>query len=171
MEFLKTYDRNHNFVEIVSRQKAHEKNYQYYHQVVHIIVKSTNNKILVQKRSKDKTQHPNMYDLSVTGHVSFEDDLLIACQREMSEEIGISLNKNDFKFIKTVIDDKNKEFINIFVCNKKFLEDYPFVLQQEEVECVQFISSNKFINLMWSNEYVPYFAEYKKQIENIIQQF
>ena len=114
MENLKLYNKNHEYIKTDTREFAHSKECKLYHDCVHIILINDENEVLLQKRSAKKFQHPNLWDLSVTGHVSSNDDLLTACVRETAEEIGIDLNVDDFENAGEIRDDIGKEFINFY---------------------------------------------------------
>lgn len=75
-----------------------------YHLVVHVIIKNSKGELLVQKRSLLKETHPGLWAFTAgsatTGETSIE-----AAQRELGEEIGLHLEKEQFLFHKRVIKD------------------------------------------------------------------
>lgn len=50
--------------------------------------------ILVQRRGADKRTWPNMWDVSVAGHIRLGEPPLVAAQREISEELGLQIQAN-----------------------------------------------------------------------------
>lgn len=167
MELLRLFDENYQFVEVKSREFAHSKSCKLYHEVVHIILINNKNQVLLQKRSATKKEHPNLWDLSVTGHVSSSDNLYSACVRETFEEIGLNFKQADFEKLKTIRDDLGKEFINIFLCKKQVDENTKFVFSDNEVSEVKFFSKTELHEMLYSAEYSPYFSKYKKVLTEI----
>lgn len=66
-----------------------------FHPTVHIWLYTTEEKILLQKRASTKKVFPNMWDISVAGHVHAGEDIVEAAQREALEEIGLELASLD----------------------------------------------------------------------------
>jgi isopentenyldiphosphate isomerase len=61
-----------------------------WYRVARIMVVNTAGQILVQKRAPDKKLFPDRWDNSAAGHVGVGEAYLVAAEREMSEEVGIS---------------------------------------------------------------------------------
>ena len=170
MEILKLYDINHNYVESKDRAYIHSHLDKLYHDCVHIIVISNQNKILLQKRSPFKNQHPNLWDLSVTGHVTACDSLKVACKREMLEEIGIDAIIDDFEELLVIRDDKNMEFLHLFLLSKRLDEKTNFIFEDKEVSEVKFFDLKDFNKMFYSQEFSPYFEEYKKEVSKFVNE-
>jgi len=58
--------------------------------VINIMIFTSDNKIIVPKRSADRRVFPNCYDCSVGGHVSSGETYEQAAYRELEEELGIT---------------------------------------------------------------------------------
>ena len=110
-----------------------------------------------------------MWDLSVTGHVTENDSLYKACERECFEEIGLIAKENDFEKLGTIIDENGKEFINLFLYKSRVSEDYPFVFEDSEVSEIKFLDMDLLEKFVYSKGYSPYFKEYKETIVNLIK--
>lgn len=54
--------------------------------------------VLLQKRSKNKDSNPGCYDISSAGHISTGDDALGAALREMEEELGLHVSKEELHY-------------------------------------------------------------------------
>lgn len=73
------------------------------HGTVHMWVVRPNEQsgydVLLQKRSKNKDSNPGCYDISSAGHISAGDDTLESAQREMEEELGLHVNKEELHYV------------------------------------------------------------------------
>ena len=69
---------------------------------VHIWIINDNNELLLQKRSPNKTTFPNLWAVSVSGHVMAGESSLDTVIREIKEELDIDVNKEDCKYLFTV---------------------------------------------------------------------
>jgi 16S rRNA (adenine1518-N6/adenine1519-N6)-dimethyltransferase len=57
---------------------------------VHLFVFNRAGELLLQKRSRWKDRHPNLWDSSAAGHVSAGEDYDATAARELEEELGIA---------------------------------------------------------------------------------
>lgn len=73
------------------------------HGTVHMWVVRPNEKsgydVLLQKRSKNKDSNPGCYDISSAGHISAGDDALESAIREMEEELGLHVSKEELHYV------------------------------------------------------------------------
>ena len=85
------------------------------HPVVHLHVFNSKSEIYLQKRPMNKLIQPGKWDTAVGGHISANEDLQLALQRETKEEIG--LENIEMKFFKSYIweTEIEKEMIYIFI--------------------------------------------------------
>ena len=63
------------------------------HSTIHLWIFSDRNKILIQKRSKNKTINPGTWDVSVAGHIKYGEEIVDAVIRESKEETGVTIIK------------------------------------------------------------------------------
>ncbi len=61
-----------------------------WHRGAHVLLFTQDDKLLVQQRSKNKSQSPLAYDCSVSEHVTADEDYHAAALRGLSEELGIT---------------------------------------------------------------------------------
>ncbi len=61
-----------------------------FNRVINIMIFTSNNKIIVPKRSSNRRLFPNCYDCSVGGQVSSGETYEHAAYRELEEELGIT---------------------------------------------------------------------------------
>lgn len=77
----------------------------YYISVVGVVIINSNNEILLQKRSRLKRVNPSKWGIC-GGKVDFGETTLDAGIRETLEEIGITLNIDDLKFLSMDTNEK-----------------------------------------------------------------
>ncbi|SFG40114.1 NUDIX domain-containing protein [Halobacillus alkaliphilus] len=77
--------------------------------------------LFFQKRAADKAEFPSLYDISAAGHIEAGENIMQAGMREIDEELGISLWKEDLKSIGTykevLISDtlKDRELCRVYL--------------------------------------------------------
>ena len=151
-----------------------------FHATAHIWFYTLDGKILLQQRGKNKDTHPLLWDASVAGHVGAGEEIEISAIREVEEEIGITITKDNlekigvFKSVQkhndTLIDC---EFHHTFLCELKVpLKELQ--KQESEVEALELISLLKFSeetkNIPNSQKYVQHGATYYSTIVKAIQE-
>ncbi|GGG87849.1 hypothetical protein GCM10011416_00060 [Polaribacter pacificus] len=123
------------------KSEAHQKGY--YHQTVHAWFYTTHRKVLLQKRASIKQVFPNLWDVSVAGHIGAGEPILSAAAREVKEEIGLTVPKTDFVQVGLRKDEiihpngiLDNEFKHIFLC-KLTKEVSELTMQIGEVDDLQ----------------------------------
>ena len=97
-----------------------------WHKTVHAWIINSKKELLIQKRAAHIESHPNKWDISIAGHVSAEDDSAKAVIREAEEELGLCLEKKDFKYLFTTKHSGtqhngayiNNEFSDVYLIEK-----------------------------------------------------
>ncbi len=89
MEYIDVVDENDNVIGKEERNIVYENDWKNY-RVINIMILTSDNKIIVPKRSSNRRVFPNCYDCSVGGHVDSGETYEIAAYRELKEELGIS---------------------------------------------------------------------------------
>lgn len=157
--------------EIITKKEAHKTGK--WHRAVHIwIISEDKKKILLQRRCPDKNLFPNMWDISVGGHVSSGEETLISAKRELFEELG--LNPQNYKF--EYVDVIKEEFVdgdivsNEFVTIYKIISDVDIdaiVLQKEEVSEARWFTKDELNSLRNEEKVIPHIEEFS-MIYNIL---
>ena len=134
---------------------------------VHVWIVNDKNQVLCQKRSHKKDMSPGKWEPAVTGHISPEDTYFTGAVREVREETGLSVSKNDLKLVKIYKDQDFHEYRGIFYC-KLNAELHQIKREEDEVEAVKLLSINtlkKYLNKKsesWINH------DYAKEIFSIL---
>ena len=146
MELIDVFDENGIATgKVVEKNEAHTLGL--WHVTAHIWIYNLKEELLLQKRSENKSTFPGMWDISVAGHISAGETVEIGAKREIKEEIGLDININDLKKIFVHKESNfhkkhnwtNNEFYHVFLY--EYNGDISnFVLQEEEVDSVKFIS-------------------------------
>ena len=157
--------------EIITKKEAHKTGK--WHRAVHIWIISEDKKcILLQKRCPDKNLFPNMWDISVGGHVSSGEETLISAKRELSEELG--LNPQNYKF--EYVDVIKEEFVDGDIVSNEFVTIYKIfsdvdtdaiVLQKEEVSEARWFTKDELNSLREEEKVIPHIEEFS-MIYNIL---
>ncbi len=87
-ELFPVVDENDREIGSAPRAEVHGNNSR--HRAVHIFLFDRAGELLLQKRSRWKDRHPNVWDSSAAGHVSAGEDYDETAQRELEEELGVA---------------------------------------------------------------------------------
>jgi isopentenyldiphosphate isomerase len=93
------------------------------HRSIHILFFDELDQILLQKRSKFKDKHSNLWGPSVGGHVTYGEGYKQTAKREAQEELGIEVDELEFinHFLLELPDEK--EFAVNYKANLNFTPD------------------------------------------------
>jgi len=150
-----------------------------YHASVHIWLYTTEGNLLFQQRAKNKDTYPNLWDVSVAGHIAAGEVPVHSALREIEEEIGLSIKKEDLEVIGIHLAEKepspklfDNEFHHIFISELKVPLEH-LILQLEEVAAIKLIHIHDFRKQLntdiLSRKYVPHGSEYFDRIIESIE--
>ena len=148
--------------EIIDKSAAHRLGV--WHSSIHlIIINKDKTKVLLQKRSSNKDLYPNMWDISVGGHIMSKESDKEAVKRELREELGIEFT--NIEFIKKYKEELNnngidsKEIVSLFIM---YLDDKErkFKLQKEEVSDIKWFTKIEIEKLIKDRKIIPHIEEY-----------
>ncbi|KKR18087.1 MAG: NUDIX hydrolase [candidate division CPR2 bacterium GW2011_GWC1_41_48] len=98
MTLIDALDSNGNPIGIAkTKQEIHKEGL--WHKAAHVWIYNSKEQILLQLRSKCKDSHPGLFDISAAGHVDSGESTETSAIREIKEEIGLNVNKDDLKLI------------------------------------------------------------------------
>lgn len=146
-ELIDIFDENNSHLGIKKmKSEAHKKGL--WHRTAQIWIYNSQGDILLQLRSKIKPICPNLWDISVAGHVRADEEPLDSALREIYEEIGLKLKKEDLDFLEIrKVKDVYGEKIDYEFCYIYFLkfngDAKKLKLQKEEVQEIRFFSIKK----------------------------
>lgn len=117
--------------------------YGYYISAAGVVIINSNDEILLQKRSKFKRTNPSKWGIC-SGKVDLGETTCDTAVRETLEEIGISLNKKDLKFLS--MDTNNKVHFTTWYIRED-VDINKCKLQEEEVEEIRYFKIVDLQNL------------------------
>lgn len=151
--------------EIISKSEAHRIGK--WHGSIHIlIINKDKTKTLLQKRCEQKKLYPNMWDITVGGHITAGETPLISAQRELQEELGLNLNNLDVKEIDRIKEQLSNngvisnEYVSIYVAYGD-VEISKIKLQKEEVSEIKWCSKKELNKLIKEEIIIPHIREYE----------
>ena len=146
--------------QILPRKEVHEKGL--WHRIIVVAIVNEKNEILIQQRSHNKDKNPDMWDISVTGHLSAGQDSLTAATREISEEVSVSLGYSvevrDFRFMfsfrkEQKVSDKHfdRQFYDFFILRQSGLREENIKFQSSEVQAIKFVTISELNEMRENN--------------------
>ena len=163
--------------EVCLKSVAHKQGY--WHSCVNIWLYNMQGQVIIQKRVADKDTFPNLWDVSVAGHIGADEIALDAAQRELSEELGVEIPIEKFEEIGSYLSNHNhpndvvdREFHYVYITELIVPFD-TLKLQAEEVADIKLVPVTVLTNT-WSNKelnqaYVPYKTAYCEMVFQAIQ--
>lgn len=141
--------------EFVSREKAHRTGILHATSQVFVVRKKEGRLfVLLQKRSDNKDSFPGCWDMSCAGHVSLGMNYFDTAQKELSEELGLTVKPEELipLFLhKTEIRDTfyGKPFIDRQISQVyllvKDVEEEEIHFGQDEISCVKWVEATALL--------------------------
>ena len=157
MELWEVLDDNGNATgEIVEKydQKVFDRGF--YHLGADVWIINSKNEILIQKRSPQKRNEPNVWAMT-GGSVIKGEDSLQTIEREVKEELGINLDMKNIKLIKKY--KTVNVWIDTYIVRKEInLED--IIMQEMEVCEVKWATFDEIEELFHSQQFMKNRWEY-----------
>ena len=155
-----------------SKSEIHRKGL--FHSTVHVWIFTEEGNILIQKRSKKKELNPGVWDVSVAGHIKFNENIKKAAKRETLEETGININTKDLLKIgvyrsinihPTAID---KEFFHTYIL-KIDKNSINLDFKNNEVDDLKFISIEEMESLIKEKNNKIFIGKNRKYYSDVLK--
>lgn len=127
-----------------------------YHLVVHVCVFNRNHEMLIQKRQPFKSNFSGLWDVTVGGSAVQGDTSARAAERELFEEVGLSIDLMGVPPHLSV--SFNHGFDDIYIVEKE-VDPSALKLQYEEVEQVRFATEEEILSMIETGEFIPYYPQ------------
>ena len=165
-ELIDVLNKDLKIIKTALKSEVHKNGW--FHGSVHIWFYTEKGEILIQKRSKDKIAFPDLWDVSVAGHISAGENPMTSALREIQEEIGLKVSEQDLIKIGTfkenfqhAEDYKDNEVHQIYLGILK-TKIQNLKIQIEEVSEIKLISIEEFKNELNESNFEKIFAFHKK---------
>lgn len=136
-----------------------------YHLVVHIWPYDKNGRLLIQRRSQKRKLMPGEWAATGGSAVSGEESRT-AAQRELAEELGIDLPKEELVLARRL--KRKNSFLDVWFV-KVDVDIEKLQLQREEVSAVRWIGGNQLKYLVKQGRYHNYGREYFELVTNTLK--
>ncbi len=168
MEYIDVLDEFGNKQGIVKNKRKIYKDSNW-HRSVHIWIINSQKEILMQKRNPHKETFPNMWAISVAGHVQTGETPIEACQRELKEELGIDVKEEELTHLFKLNRIQSFPAFTIKVIDevyllKKDLDVNRLTIQKDELVKVKYFSYQDFKTSLVNHDstFVPMSEEHEK---------
>lgn len=124
-----------------------------YHLVVHVCIINDRGEMLIQQRQPFKAGYPNLWDVSIGGSAVAGDNSRQAAEREVREELGLTIDLAGRMPVLTVpfafgFDDW------YIVRGEPRLEE--LTLQPEEVQAAKWADEAEILSMIADGSFIPY---------------
>ena len=124
-----------------------------YRLVVHIAIFNSRGQMLIQQRQATKFGWPSMWDISASGSVITGETTSMAAERELGEELGLSIPFADRRAALTVHFPDGLG--DVFVLEQD-IDLSTVVLQEEEVQAVRWADEAEILDMIENDTFIPY---------------
>ncbi|CAN5435985.1 hypothetical protein BH18VER2_BH18VER2_05500 [soil metagenome] len=133
----------------MARSEVHGNNLR--HRAVHIFLFNPAGELLLQKRSRWKDRHPNVWDSSAAGHVGAGEEYDETARRELREELGVTTSLTRVTQL-PASEKTGQEFIWLY----RGEHPGPFLPARSEIDAIQFFAPDMITR--WIDERAGEFA-------------
>jgi isopentenyl-diphosphate delta-isomerase len=138
-----------------------------WHRAAHVWFVTPDGRILLQKRSVRKENHPGFWDVSCAGHVSAGETAMEAAIRECEEELGLRVEPAELLPVgitreSHIINDGryiDREIHEVFLVRRP-IDVGALRLQPEEVDDAKLVSAEELQEMIGRGELVDHSHEY-----------
>jgi isopentenyldiphosphate isomerase len=108
---LDIVDENDNIIGQETRTKIHKDGL--LHREIHVWFFDDEKQVFLQHRKKDAETFPDLLDMTVGGHVEIGDNYITTALKEIEEETGIKVKKEDLIEVKKLIRESYDEITGL----------------------------------------------------------
>lgn len=155
MEILDLYDENHEKTDktMLRGERVPDG---FYRIVVHVCI-FDRGRMLIQQRSESKKSFTGLWDFSSGGACKSGETSKEAAKRETLEELGLDYPLKRFRHVLST--DFGYGFDEVYIINDSF-HITELTLQSEEVQGARWADKREVLELILSNQFVPYKKSY-----------
>ena len=124
-----------------------------YRLVVHMAIFNSRGEMFIQQRQSTKFGWPNLWDISASGSVITGETTCMAAEREIGEELGLSISFANRRPALTVHFPDGMG--DVFVIEQD-VDLSAVTLQEEEVQAVRWASEEEILRMIENDTFIPY---------------
>ena len=160
-EIVQIVDRDNNEIDTVPRKVMRQEGL--IHRACYILVFNEQGQLFLQKRTDTKDLYPSCWDIAAGGVVLAGESYELSAERELLEELGVSVKEFTHLFDQYFEEEENKVWGRIFSC----VHNGPFVLQKEEVADGFFMDVPAIFALSEKEDFTPDGIDILKKVQPI----
>lgn len=172
MEYVDSLDdRGKPTGETASRDVAHQRGL--WHLVVHIWIVNSKNEVLLQKRVRTKKTYPDMWGMSTEGHIIAGQTSLDGAQRELNEELGLTIAPAEIHHLMTYkhasviyVDSIRNHYIDVYLI-KKDIDIKDIIIQEEELSAVKWMPLTDYLRELEAKN--PDYRTYPEEMDFLLK--
>lgn len=138
-----------------------------WHRAIHVWIAASDGRVLLQRRSLAKENHPGLWDVSCAGHVSAGETAIDAALRESEEELGLTLDARELRPIGITRESHvlnggaylDNEIHEVFLVRRD-VDPAGLRLQPEEVDDARLVTLDELRAMIGRGELVDHHHEY-----------
>jgi isopentenyldiphosphate isomerase len=158
--------------ESLTREQIHK--FGKVHRAVHLyLFDETTQNLLLQRRSQNVDHYPNMFSISLTGHIDAGEYSMQALKREIKEELNLDTSNMKLEFLFSFRQDAiisptyiDKQFNDVYACWHKFKLDN-ILFDAKDISQLKLVSFDEF-KLMVESEKSELAPVYKRECADVV---
>ena len=154
MEILDVYDKYKNLTgKKILKNQYNELTKEEYILFTYVAIFNSENEMLIQKRQDSLDRHPNLWDISASGHVVSGETSDEAMERKLYEELG-----HNHKFLEDMpylTINNYKSFGDVYIINED-IDINDLKLDYSKVQNVTWATKEEILQLIEEEKFIPY---------------
>ena len=128
-----------------------------YRLVVHVCIFNSRGEMLIQQRQLTKFGWPGLWDMTASGSVIAGESSTAAAEREVREELGLSLS---FAELRPAVTTYWPEGFGDVYLVERDVDIADLTLQTEEVLSVKWASEAEILKMLEDGKFIPYYKDF-----------